>query len=199
MKTTDLEAQKREVGSRVSRRLRRNGRLPVNLYGHGEAPLPLSLDTKAFDDAIRGHARVFHLSFDGHKESAVIHEVQHDTLSNGILHIDFQRVNLSEKVEVSVPVRIMGPSAGELAGGVLQEIHDHVKLRCLPLNIPEEVVADVRELAVGKSFHISDFQLPDGIEAVEDPNMVVLSITEPRFTETAEPSEEEGGAEAPKP
>ena len=202
MKTKQLDASSREVGSAASRRLRRGGRLPVNLYGHGGEACALSLDAKAFEDALREHARVFSLEFDGQEEPAVVHDVQHDPISQEVVHVDFLRVSLTEKVEVAVSIRIKGPSAGELAGGVLQEVHGQVKLRCLPLSIPEDVEVDVTALQVGDSFHVSELQLPEGVEAVDEPGLVLLSITEPRYsaptTEEETPEGEEGEGATPE-
>ncbi len=198
METLELQAEKRtEMGSAPSRRLRRSGRLPVNLYGQGSDPLALHIDAHTLEQALRHHARVASLKFDGGAADAVIHKVDHDPISQEVLHVDFLRVDLSKKVEVAVPLKLHGPAQGEVDGGILQEQNDSITVSVLPLQIPEEIEVDIRELKIHESIHVRDVVLPEGMEAVDDGDKVLLSIAEPRYgvDEAAAGEEGEGGAE----
>ena len=198
MKQVELVAESRtQTGSRISRRLRREGRLPVNLYGHGEAPESLHVAARELETALRHHAMFIKMRVDGKDQPAVVHALQHDPITQELLHADFIRVSATEKIEVSVALKIHGPSKGESAGGILLEQQGTVKLRCLPTNIPTEIEVDVRELDIHDSVHIEDLVLPEGVEPAEEPSRVLISITEPRFgvEEKAEDTGEEGAGE----
>ena len=179
------------TGSRDSRRLRRGGRLPINLYGLGGSPVAAHIDAKEFSDAVRGHARVFRLKVGPASESAVIHEIQHDTLSDDVVHVDFMRVDLGQVVEVPVPLRLRGPALAEKDGGIITSQMDVLNVRCLPNMIPEEIVVDIRPLRIHDSVQVGDVKLPAGVEAAEEPKRIVLAIAAPRgFVEAETPSEE---------
>jgi len=196
MDQVQLTAEPRsELGTRVTRRLRISGRLPVNLYGHQQEAQNLHVDARAFNDAVRHHARVITLDVGGKAQPTVIHAVQYHPLGQQIIHVDFLRVDLTVKIEVPVPLKIAGPSAGELQGGILMELHSEVMVRCLPTEIPNEIDVDIREVLVGQAIHIKELVAPEGIELVGDPELAVLTIAEPRYSADEEESAESGDAE----
>lgn len=179
MKTFEMKADRRErVGSRGSRGLRNDGRVPAVLCGKGTESLALHVAYKDFEAARKAHARIVMLQLDGKVEAAVVHEVAWDTLSQAPLHIDFQRVNMNEKIEIDVTVKVKGPAKGEIAGGILLVQLDAVKVRCLPLEIPDALEIDVRNLDLHGTIHVKDIVLPAGVEAVEGQDALVLSIVE---------------------
>lgn len=190
MNQVELQAEKREkVGSANSRKLRREGRLPASLYGHGGESFGLHIDGKAYRDAMRHGAMLVNLRFDGGNESAVVHDVQYDTLSQEPIHVDFLRVNLLEKVEVEVSLKLHGPAKGEEEGGIIVEQMNAVTILCLPTSIPEFLEVDIRSLGIKDSLHVSDLKLPEGVEATDEPDRVILTIVEPRFTEEEKPED----------
>ncbi len=179
MKTFDMKADRRtSVGSRTSRNLRLDGRLPGVLCGKGTESLSLHVAVKDFEAARKAHARIVMLQLDGKSEAAVVHGVDWDTMSQQPLHVDFQRVNMSEKIEIDVTVKVKGPAKGEIAGGILLLQLDQVKVRCLPLEIPDSIEIDVRNLDLHGTVHVKELRLPAGVEAVEDADALVLSIVE---------------------
>jgi len=101
-----------------------------------------------------------------------------DTMSQEPLHVDFQRVNMSEKIEVPVSIKVKGPSKGEIGGGILLVQLDALRVRCLPLEIPDSIEVDVRALELHGSIHMREVVLPKGVESAEDPTALVLSIVE---------------------
>ncbi len=195
MKTFDMKADRREgVGSRGSRNLRNDGRVPAVLCGKGTESVALHVAYKDFEAARKAHARVVMLQLDGKVEAAVVHDVAWDTMSQAPLHVDFQRVNLNEKIEIDVTVKVKGPSKGEIAGGILLVQLDEVKVRCLPLEIPDSIEIDVRNLELHGTIHMKDVALPKGVEAVEDADALILSIVEKK--ETVIPAATEADAAA---
>jgi large subunit ribosomal protein L25 len=207
MRQYEMKAEVRtSAGSRSSRGLRREGRIPAVLCGHGVETRPLHVSVREFDEARKQHARVILLQLAGATEPAIIHDVAWDTITQEPLHVDFQRINMNEKVVVEVPIKTKGPSKGEAEGGILVVQLDQVRVRCLPLEIPDQIDVDIRALLQHDSIHVKDLVLPKGLEAVDAPEALVLSIVEPKKEElpvpgTAEvaPTEPELIVKAPKP
>ena len=114
--TAQIQAQPREqLGTRANRRLRASGALPGVIYGHKEAIVPITLPAKEMALHLDHGTHVFSLNLDGRSETVLIKEVQYDHLGKEVIHVDFARVNLDERVEVTVPVELKGESIGEKA------------------------------------------------------------------------------------
>jgi len=179
MQTFEMKAERRAaVGSAASRRLRRDGRLPAILCGRGTESLALHVSAKDFEAARKKHARILMLQIDGGTEPAVIHDVAWDILSQEPAHVDFQRVNMSERIEIEVAIKTRGPSKGEVDGGILMLQMGEVKVRCLPLEIPEHIEVDIRPLELHQSLRVKDLVMPKGVESAAAPEALVLAIVE---------------------
>jgi len=161
MRQYEMKAEARtNAGSRSSRGLRREGRIPAVLCGHGVETRPLHVSVREFDEARKQHARIILLQLAGATEPAIIHDVAWDTITQEPLHVDFQRINMNEKVVVEVPIKTKGPSKGEADGGILVVQLDQVRVRCLPLEIPDQIDEKVANLGaiVEEKFHSIDGQ-----------------------------------------
>ncbi len=173
-------------GSSACRRLRRAGRLPAILYGKNEPPISLELDTRQAEQvfqAIHGSERLISLKVEGteqEKYQVLVRQVHTSPLGNNLVHVDFYQVDLSIKVKVLVEVRSVGKAAGEVHGGLLQTVMHEVLLECLPGNIPQQIEIDISPLNIGDSIHVSDMQLPEGVEAVNDKEDTVMVLQSPR-------------------
>src|SRR6476659_760374 len=108
--------QRSELGSRANKRLRDAGMLPGVIYGHKEAVVPVTLPKKEVVNHLNHGAHLFDLAIDGKSEKVLVKEVQYDHLGNQVIHIDFTRVSLDEKVEVTIPVELKGTPKGEAEG-----------------------------------------------------------------------------------
>lgn len=200
MKTVEMKAERRtSVGSRASRRLRHEGRLPGVLCGKGVESIAVHVSARDFQNARKQHARIVMLALDGASEPAVIHEVYHDPLGHDASHVDFQRVNLSERIEIGVGIKTKGPSKGELDGGILLVQADTVRVRCLPLEIPDFIEVDIRPLEIHDSLHVKDLVMPAGVERAGEPDELVLSIVEKRELVVEAPAAAEGEAAPAEP
>src|SRR6187551_3612926 len=111
-----------ELGSRRNKRLRDAGFVPGVIYGHKEAVVPVTMPKKELVTQLQRGAHVFDLSMDGKSEKVLVKEVQYDHLGLEVLHVDFARVSLDEKVEVTIPLELKGTPKGEEEGGVLQQM-----------------------------------------------------------------------------
>src|SRR5437016_5453323 len=169
VQTANVTAKSRsEMGSRANKRLRTAGNLPGVIYGHKEAVLPITLPRKAVVDHLKHGAHLFDLSLDGKSEKCLIKEVQYDHLGIDVIHVDFARVSLDEKVEVTVPLELKGTPKGEADGGVLQQVISELEVECLVTDIPNVIRHNVSDMALNDVLHIRDLKLPPGVVALRD-------------------------------
>jgi len=165
-----------ELGSRANKRLRDQGLIPGVIYGHKEAVVPVTLPKKEIAGHLGHGAHLFSVSLEGKNENVLVKEVQYDHLGIEILHVDFARVSLDEKVEVTVPLELKGTPAGEAEGGVLQQILSELEIECLVTEIPNAIVHNVSEMKVDDVLHIKDIKLPPGVRALQDEDQVVAQV-----------------------
>ena len=172
-----ITAQPREgLGSRKVKRLRDQGLIPGVVYGHKEAVVPVTLPKKELTGHIDRGAHVFDLSLDGKSEKVLVKDVQYDHLGLEILHIDFARVSLDERVEVTVPLELKGEPKGEAEGGVLQQIVAELEIECVVTDIPDRITHNVSEMGIDDVLHIKDLQLPPGARALQDEDLIVAMV-----------------------
>ncbi len=181
-----LEVEKRErVGSSATRNLRRRGRVPAVLYGHGEANEHLSISAVQVQTLVRHHSKTVELS-GAIKDTALVSEIHWDPLGIDVLHLDLIRVNLKELVDVTVPIHTHGDPVGVREGGVLLENLHEVDIRCPAGKIPENLVVNVTELHLGSHLVAGDLELPEGVELITSADTVVVHVEEPRSEEPIE-------------
>ncbi|RME74760.1 MAG: 50S ribosomal protein L25 [Planctomycetota bacterium] len=186
-----LEAEIREaLGSANARRLRRSGRTPAVLYGKKKDNVHLSLDTRAFADVLRHHARVLTVKLpDGSSEPAVVKEIAWDELTDEILHVDLTRVDLDERIHLEVGIELVGDAKGVLQGGMLQQLLHEIEIECRADAIPEALKVDISELGIDDVLRVADLPLPDGVRALRDADELVLHVLPPKRGEVVEEAE----------
>jgi large subunit ribosomal protein L25 len=195
VKSAQVSAKSREaLGTRANRRLREAGLLPGVIYGHKEAVVPVTLPRKEVVEHLRHGAHLFDLSLDGKSEKVLVKEVQFDHLGMEVIHVDFARVSLDEKVKVTIPVELKGTPKGEAEGGVLQQIINELEVECLVTEIPDAIRFNVSEMALDDVLHIKDLKLPGGVKALQDEDLIVATVKEIK-EEVAVAATEEGAAE----
>lgn len=192
--TAQISAKPRsELGSRANKRLRDSGMLPGVIYGHKEAVVPVTLPKKEVVNHLNHGAHLFELGLEGKNETVLVKEVQYDHLGIEVIHVDFARVSLNEKVEVTVPLELKGDPKGEADGGVLQQIVSELEIECLVTDIPDVIRHNVSEMALNDILHIKDLKLPSGVKCLQDEDLVVASVKEVAEEVAAEVAE--GAAE----
>ncbi|HJZ62192.1 MAG TPA: 50S ribosomal protein L25 [Miltoncostaeaceae bacterium] len=190
-----------ELGSANTRRLRRRGLVPGVLYRSGEDSLALAVDDRDLRRAILnegGRTSVIDLTVDGTTVPAILKDHQVHPVRSSFMHVDFQQVDLTEAIVVTVPLTLVGNAIGVRDGGVLDQPVRELTVRALPESIPERVEHDVSEMQVGDSLNVSNLSAPEGVELVDDPDQVVASVTTPT-TIAEEPVEEEALEEGAEP
>lgn len=177
METLALQVEiKKEFGSRAARKLRMSGSLPAILYGHKQENLMLLLSKKEFAKALDSGVKTVNLKWDSTGEIAIIKDVQFDTFGKEILHVDFVRIDLSEKVSTHVPIELYGTSRGVQEGGILDHAMREVEIECLAGEIPESIRINIEDLVVGKSVHVKDVELPSNVKILGNPDIIVVSV-----------------------
>ncbi|RMF66136.1 MAG: 50S ribosomal protein L25 [Calditrichaeota bacterium] len=193
-----LSVEKREAtGKKISKQLRREGKIPGVFYFHGQDSVPVAVDEKELRNVIHSEASIIDLDFDGKKKTkCVIREVQWDPVYGHPLHVDFMGIKLTEEVTVDVPVHVVGTAVGvKDGGGIMQHILREITVQCLPLDIPEHIEVDVTELEIGDAIRVEDLKL-DKVKILSEPSQSIVVIRPPTVvaepTVAAEELEEEG-------
>ncbi len=182
-----------QVGSRACRRLRQRGLIPGNLYGHKETAVFLTVPERQFMEQFGAGHRIVNLDFGTSRETGMVKEVQYDTLGDRIVHIDFTRVSLKERVHFRVPVETIGVAKGAAGGGVFEHIRKELDIEGPATDIPEKIELSVTEMAVGDMLRIRDVALPASCKILHaQPEDVIVAIHAPRRVAAAEevPAEE---------
>lgn len=190
-----LHVEKRDShGTRNARRIRKAGRIPAILYGHGEANRSLAVPADEMRAVVRHGGRVVELQ-GAVAEKAFIRELQWDTFGQEMLHVDFTRISEHERVEVKVRVELRGQAAGVKEGGVVEHHVHEVEIECEALSIPEHLEVNINELKVGESVAASGLQLPPGATLISDAEAVVVQCVEARDEAADEEAAAPGAAE----
>lgn len=196
MRIVSLSAQKREdKGTRVAKRLRRNGRIPAVLYGAGGKHLLLTVSkhdfSKVLHTKVGEHAMVeLHLeNSDGEgKILTIIKEVQHDPITDYVIHADFVQIRPDVPIEFVLPIEFLGTPAGVKSGGIFTPLVRELTILCAPQDAPESIPIDVSMLEVGHSIHIKDISISNA-KILHQPEMAVATVVLPRVAEEAKPVE----------
>lgn len=193
-------ASRTETGKGTARSLRRDGRIPAVIYGHGREPQSLSVDNTAIErllERIGGETVLIDVAIDGDAPvKAIVREVQRNPVKRAeVIHLDLYAVVADEPIIVDVPVHLVGTAEGvRNQGGVLDHQLHRLSIKCLPGNIPEHVEVDVTALAVGHAIHAGDITVPNA-EIQHDDDVTVVAVLAARVEEAAEPTAEVEGAE----
>jgi len=182
-----IGAEKREaLGTRVSRRLRKSGKIPAVLARKGEDPLHLLVDAKEFSQLVKKHARIINLTHPAVKDKVFIKEVQYDHLDEHAIHVDFTRIAMDQLLTIDVPLLLKGkPTGVSEEGGVLDQYVKVLKIQCLPDAIPDHVEVDVTNLKKDVKLTVKDLHLAAGLKAAMDPDLLLAIVQEHKVEEVA--------------
>src|SRR5215831_17272390 len=193
-----LEVEEREHrGTRESRRLRRDGLIPGVLYGRGHKPHPICVQERELRRVLTGSAglhAILDVVLAGQKttHASILKDYQVDPLRGKIDHFDLQEVRLDQPIQTSVVVELVGESVGAKAGGVLSHVTREVRVEALPLEVPERLELDVTAMEIGDSLRLTDLSAPEGVTLLDDPEIVLATVTVPTRVEEPEEEVEEG-------
>ncbi|MDA0709517.1 MAG: 50S ribosomal protein L25 [bacterium] len=189
-----LKAELRSgVGKQVAKRLRAEGRLPAVVYGGNAEALACSVDLRALETVLHTHGRnaIINLDTGDKTQSTIVKDLQQDYMRGKAIHVDFHRIDLTQKIIVEVSVESVGiPTGVRNEGGILEQMLHHLEVECLPTEIPDRILVDVSALSVGDNLHVSDISLDNpGQIIVTDGDRTVFTLASP--TVQRDPSAEE--------
>lgn len=191
-----IQAEERErTGSAGARRLRREGFIPAVVYGHGQEARNLKVEEGMLRRLLEGISvdnTLVNLRVGDEEENKVlIREVQRHPWKPRLLHVDFFQIREDEEIRVGVPIRYVGtPQGVSEDGGILQTNLNQIEIECLPTEIPEYFEANVEELEIGDSLHVSDLEM-GGVRALEDMERTICVVVPPTIITVEEEEEEE--------
>jgi large subunit ribosomal protein L25 len=203
-KSPVLKAAVRDrLGSRYAKRAREAGRLPAVVYGHGQKPLHVDFDAKETLAHIEKGEKVFRFDVAGQGESAqmlLLKDVQFDYLGDAIVHADFARVDLNERVRTRVHVRLKGEAKGlKSAGAILMHPTNELEIECRVVDLPDEIVLDISELELDQMVSASEVKLPSAdMKLITDGHAIVAQIVEQKEQVVAEATTVAADAVAPE-
>jgi len=183
---------RKEQGTGASRRLRIAGQTPGIVYGGTAAPVNIALDHNALYHALKKetfHASILDLEIEGKVEQVLLRDFQVHAFKQLVLHVDFQRVDASQKLHTKVPLHFVNAEispAVKLSSGIVSHVQSDLDVQCLPKNLPEFIEVDLANLQVGQSIHLADLKLPVGVTAVSQENLTIATATVPAGQVSAE-------------
>ncbi len=196
------------TGTSLVRRLRREGEVPAILYGAGKENLSIAVNHDLLYHNLEREeffSQVITIETDGKAEQAILRDLQRHPHQTKILHADFQRVEENRQIYLSLPIHFIGEEecvGVRVDGGMISHLMNEVEVTCLPKDLPENIQLDVSQLRIGESLHLSDIQLPEGVQItafthgdLHEHDNAVIAVQATRLTRTAEEVEEEESEE----
>jgi large subunit ribosomal protein L25 len=193
-----IEVHKRDNrGSLNVKNLRKEGKIPGIYYSvDSKKSVPFYILNTDLALAFRSGAHLYQVSVGGKLKNVIFKEVQYHPVTDDILHVDIYGVSLKEKIDIKVPIHLIGEAKGVSAdGGHLTQSLNDIDIKCFPAEIPEFIEVDVTEIGINDSLYVRDVVVPDNVEITASEDLVVASITlgitdEDLITETVEGDDE---------
>jgi len=197
METMELSANiRKESGKGPARRLRAGGRVPAVFYGSGTDSISISVSTEELLDFLKERKESVFVKLmieDGKNRTeklAMIKELQTSPVTRSPYHVDFYEVRMDHKITLGIPIHIIGTPAGVEMGGELHHLKRDLNIAGLPSVMPESVEVDVSGLGIGDTVMVGDIKLPEGVEALDAPDIAVATVSATRVTVEEAPPEE---------
>jgi large subunit ribosomal protein L25 len=190
-----LTAEKRTVIGKQVKQLRRQGWVPGVMYGHGFDPVPLRFEKKSLRHVLSkvGGSQLISINIEGNKqpEMALVRDVQRDPIRGSLLHVDFYRVRMTERLTTEVPLMIVGESpVVEAREGILLQGISSIEVECLPGDLVDAIEVDLTDLvAIDQALYVRDLAVPAGIDILTDLDEMVVRVV-PLEAEEVEEEEE---------
>ena len=174
-----------QQGKNANRRLRRSGRVPAILYGRKNKPQLIDLDHKETYLNLNKESffsSILNITIDGKKEMCLLRAVHRHPFKPEILHVDFQRVTKGKAIRQRVPLHFINADIApgvKMSNGLAHHVLNDIEVECLPKDLPAFIEVDLKNLEIGHSIHLSEIQLPKGVEVIsgkEDEDLVLASI-----------------------
>jgi len=190
MEKVVIEAEKRVKIDKASRSaLRKEGKVPAIFYSKHHEPMPVQFSERSIHPYVfTAKTSLITLNVEGHEElDCIIKDVQFDPVSEKIVHIDLLGLKKGEKIQIEVPVQLVGNAIGIKEGGILQHTLHKVQIECLPVDIPEHLEIDVTDLKLGHAIHAGDLKF-DNFILLNSPEAIIAAVTHPKIEKEETPA-----------
>jgi large subunit ribosomal protein L25 len=193
--TFSIKAEPRTLLGKKARRLLRHGQVPGVVFRSNGESMPVQFEARTLGRVLH-HAGTTHLievELNGERLSTLLREVDREPITARIRHVSLWAMAMDEPIETEVPIVLEGESLALKSGGVLIHPVEKLRVKCLPTQIPEAIHVDISPLeSFGDSIHLRDIRLPEGVQALDDPDTTIASVAAPKVE-----AEEQEAAEAP--
>ena len=201
MSDLKIEATHRSLTGRKVSQLRRQGLVPVVVYGNVSAPESLQVEARSLERALHagGASRVVEVSVkDGGVHNVLVKNVQREPVGHALLHADFYAVNMKVKQRVAVPIVPIGKPGGTVTGVMVLQIHETIHIEALPADIPSEIEVDVSMIALDRPIMVADLPVIKGIVYLDHEEEILFNMQETRAEIADEAAEPEGTSTEPE-
>ncbi|MEK7656491.1 MAG: 50S ribosomal protein L25 [Elusimicrobiota bacterium] len=199
MAQIELKAEMREAGTKKALAdMRKVRKIPGTVYGGKGKAFSIAIGEKELMSALKqgGTNVILRLKHDKGEDTVIVKEIQRHVVTSQPIHADFQRISLTEKITVKVPLHAVGEAPGvKLQGGVLEHVLREIEVRCLPNAIPQKIDLDVSKMDVGGEILVSQLPALPEVEYLQDPAQIVLHIIHVVVEKEAEPAADAAAGE----
>ena len=181
-------------------KIRAEKNVPGVIYGSHKEPVSITISLKDVEKIIKaGKNTIVEVTLPNGKEQVLVKEIQYHVVKDTPIHIDFQRVSLTDKMNVVVPVKLVGEAADvKNYGALVEHIMREIEVRALVSSIPHEIEVDMTPMTINKGIVAGDIKLPKGVELVTDPQAPVVHLMIPKEEEVAAPAPAADAAAEPE-
>lgn len=189
-------------GKGYANRLYAKGYMPAVVYGKGIGSIPVELSVRDLEAILKtkaGRNSIIDMQIQGpeeQKQKVMIKDVEYHPIKRDILHADFVQISMTDKIQITVPLQLVGDAPGTAEGGRLEHLLWEVDIKCLPGGIPDNLTVDVSGLNIGDSINVVDINVPEGVEIMAEEDTVVARVAAPAAVETEEGEEGEAAEES---
>ena len=173
--------------SKGAKAIRRQGLVPGVLYYSGEENVNISIDKSILFHAMHSGQRIFEIEQEGENQYTMIKQLQYHPVTDEIIHVDLMRVRRSEKINISVPLVLVGDAIGVKEGGVLSQSLTQIEISCYPTDVPEQIELNIEKLQLNAALSVADIEIDiEDVEVSTDSSLNIVSITPPAAEEVIE-------------
>ena len=191
----DIENRK-TVGKKASKVIRKAGKVPSVLYYKGEQPMSISIDEQVLYKAMKSDQRIYEVDINSESQYVMIKEIQNHPVTDHVIHVDFMRVRRSEKITISVPLTLVGKPIGVTEGGILSQTMNQIEISCYPTNVPDHIEVNIDHLGLNSSVSVADVNIDDEeTEIISSIDLNVASVIPPAAEEEVIISDDEESEE----
>ena len=173
--------------SKGAKAIRRQGLVPGVLYYSGEENVNISIEKSILFHAMHSGQRIFEIEQEGENQYTMIKQLQYHPVTDEIIHVDLMRVRRSEKINISVPLVLIGDAIGVKEGGVLSQSLTQIEISCYPTDVPEQIELNIEKLELNAALSVADIEIDiEEVEVSTDSSLNIVSITPPAAEEVIE-------------